>query len=281
MITLQTLENTSTEELLEAFTLSFSDYVVPFSLTREQLESKLKSDSIRLEFSAGAFEDNQLVAFVLHGYDVVDGVKVAYNAGTGVIPSKRGNKLTARLYEFALPILEKNTIEKVVLEVINTNGPAIAIYGKIGFKTIRQFNCLKGTINAVMVGGDFEIRTLDAYDWTKLRSFWDLNPSWQNSITAVENLKPVTVSIGIYENGNLSGYAIFNPGTKKIYQLSVDKNRRKRGIGRQLLGYIAEHYGKDFSAINVDDVSEGTLQFMEAIGMTVYIRQYEMELQLR
>jgi len=281
MITLQTLENSPTGQLLEVFNLAFSDYVVPFSLTIEQLESKIKSDGIRLELSAGAFEDDRLVAFVLHGHDIVDGVKVAYNAGTGVIPAKRGNGLTARLHAFVLPILKAKAIEKVVLEVITTNEPAISTYKKIGFETIRQFNCFKGPIDATTETGGFEIRTLDAHDWPRLRSFWDVQPSWQNSVTAVENLKPVTVSIGLYEDEKLSGYAIFNPGTRKIYQLSVDKSCRKRGAGRQLLAYIAAHYGEDFSAINVDDASEDTSHFMTGMGMTAYIKQYEMELLLK
>jgi len=281
MTRLQTLENSSIEELLEAFNLSFSDYVVPFCLTKQQLEDKIKSDGIKLELSAGAFEDNQLIAFVLHGYDVVGNLKVAYNAGTGVIPAKRGNKLTARLYEYVLPILHNNAIDKVLLEVITTNQPAIATYEGIGFKVIREFNCFKGAINVAATREDFEIRALDAYDWHMLHSFWDVKPSWQNSITAVEKLKPVTISIGLYENEKLSGYAIFNPATRRIHQLSVDKDHRKRGAGKQLLGYIAAHYGKDFSAINVDEASKDTLAFMTGTGMHTYIKQYEMELWLK
>ena len=134
MTTLRTLENISTERLLETFNLSFSDYIVPFYLTKEQLENKIQSESIKLEFSVGAFEDNRLIAFILHGYDTIDNLKIVYNAGTGVIPAKRGNKLTAKLYEYALTILHKNDIDKVLLEVITTNKAAIKTYKNIGFK---------------------------------------------------------------------------------------------------------------------------------------------------
>jgi len=89
MDTIQTLENISTETLLDVFNLSFSDYIVPFCLTKEQLEDKIKSDGIDLSLSVGAFENDALIAFIFHGYDVIDYVKYAYNAGTGVIPSKR------------------------------------------------------------------------------------------------------------------------------------------------------------------------------------------------
>lgn len=281
MTILKTLEHITTEKLLEVFNLSFSDYVVPFCLTKEQLEDKIKSDSIKLEFSVGAFEDNQLIAFILHGYDTIDNLKIVYNAGTGVIPAKRGNKLTAKLYEYILPVLHENDIDKLLLEVITTNEPAIRTYKNIGFKIIRELNCYKGSLNIANTNNDFEIRELEAYDWQKLQSFWDLKPSWQNSVTAVEKLKNANISIGIYDGEKLLGYTIFNPKIKRIHQLSVDKNYRRKGIGRQLLAHIATNYGKDISAINVDNTSEETLKFFKDIGMDIYIQQYEMELPLK
>jgi len=170
MTTFQTLENIAIEELLEVFNLSFSDYIVPFYLTKEQLEDKIKSDSIKLEFSVGAFQDNQLIAFILHGYDLVDQLKIAYNAATGVIPTKRGGKLTQKMYQHVLPILQENDIDKLLLEVITTNERAIKTYKNIGFKTIRELNCYKGAINITNRKNDFEIRRLEAYNWPELQA---------------------------------------------------------------------------------------------------------------
>lgn len=281
MTILKTLEHISTEKLLEVFNLSFSDYVVPFCLTKEQLEDKIKSDSIKLEFSVGAFEDNQLIAFILHGYDTIENLKIVYNAGTGVIPAKRGNKLTAKLYEYVLPILQENDIDKLLLEVITTNEAAIKTYKNIGFKIIRELNCYKGSLNIISTNNDFEILELEAYDWKKLHSFWDLKPSWQNSIAAVEKLKNTNISIGIYEAEKLLGYTIFNPKTKRIHQLSVDRNYRTKGVGRQLLKHLSTNYGKEISVINVDNISKETQNFFNKIGMDIYIKQYEMEMLLK
>lgn len=122
---------------------------------------------------------------------------------------------------------------------------------------------------------------MNAYDWQKLQSFWDLKPSWQNSIIAVEKLKNTNISIGIYDGEKLLGYTIFNPKIKRIHQLAVDKNYRRKGVGRQLLAHIATNYGKDVSAINVDNTSAETLKFFKDIGMDIYIKQYEMELKLK
>lgn len=280
MITLQTLDNISIEALLEVFNLSFSDYIVPFHLTKEQLQDKIKSDSVRLEFSVGAFEDNRLIAFLLHGYDIIDSLKVVYNAGTGVIPAKRGNRLTSKMYEYILPILHENNIDKVVLEVITTNETAVKTYQNIGFKIIRQLNCFKGVLNTSTTNHDFEIRELEAYDWPKFQSFWDFKPTWQNSLTAVEQLKQSNVSIGIYDNETLIGYTIYNPKSKRIHQLAVDKNYRNIGIARKLLGYISTNHEVAITFLNIEDSSREVLKFMTGIEMNVYIKQYEMEFNL-
>lgn len=277
MATFQTLANISIEKLLAVFNWSFSDYVIPFRLTKEQLENKIKDEGIRLDFSAGAFENNQLIAFVLHGYDIIDNLKIAYNAGTGVIPDKRGHKLTAQLYDYILPVLRENNVDKVMLEVITTNERAIKTYQNIGFKTVRQFNCYKGSLQCT-TNNDVEIRKLESYDWQKFYSFWDIKPSWQNSVTIVEKMKASNVSVGAYLNDKLLGYVIFNPNTKRIHQLAVDKNYRRKGVGRQLLGFIATNYAKDIAAINIDVSAEGIFEFMKACGMYVPVMQYEMML---
>src|SRR5258706_13798692 len=112
----QTLENTNKIDLLEAFNRSFSDYIVPLSLTYDQFESKIQIDRIDLELSIGAFENNKLIGFILHGFDVINDQNVAYNAATGVIPEKRGNRLTAKLYEYILPQLRAKKANKIQLE---------------------------------------------------------------------------------------------------------------------------------------------------------------------
>ena len=281
MITFQTLEETPVDKILEVFNSSFSDYVVPFSLTKEKLEEKIKGESIRPEYSVGAFEENQLIAFILHGYDVVENIKTAYNAGTGVIPSKRGNRLTTRMYDFILPALNKNIIDKVILEVITTNHAAIRVYEGIGFKMTRRLACFSGSIHLDGVNSPYEIQELVNYDWKKLQTFWDITPSWQNSVTAMELLKPWNVSLGIYDRDEIIGYCIYNPKLRRIHQLAVDKSYRRKGAAQQLLNHISTNYGKDISVINVDNTSNETYHFLTKTGMKNSVNQHEMELILK
>ncbi|MGB1041677.1 MAG: GNAT family N-acetyltransferase, partial [Flavobacteriales bacterium] len=128
---MKTLKSVSQQEVLSVFNKSFSDYFVSLQLSEKQFFEKLISNNIDFSLSVGAFENNKLVGFILHGVNA----KSVYNSGTGVIPKRRGFGLTIRMYKFILPILKSNQISKVVLEVITENIQAIKSYKKVGFLT--------------------------------------------------------------------------------------------------------------------------------------------------
>ncbi len=281
MIQFQTLEKSSTEDILEVFKSSFSDYSVPFHMTLTQLKTKIASDSVRLELSIGAFEAGKLIGFILHGYDTIDGKITVYNAGTGIIPEKRGEKLSAKLYDHILPLLKAENTHSIRLEVLSENVPALKTYEKTGFKTLRNLDCYKGSLKIENQGQDCQIRELKSYDWQNIRQFWDWEPSWQNSITAVENLKETNHSLGIFEGEQLLGYVIYNPLSKRIQQFAIKREYRRKGLGRQLFNYIASNFGNEISIINVDDNAKETASFLASLGFEKHIVQYEMELKLK
>lgn len=273
----QTLHNTSIENITEAFNLAFSDYMVPVNLTAAQLTGKMKSESVDPVLSAGAFDGNELIGFILHGVDTINGQKTAYNAGTGVAPNHRGNKITNQLYDFILPKLKEAGIQNIQLEVIMENQPAIAAYRKTGFKFKRELHCFKGTIQAPGTAKNWAIHRLDAHDWPLLKSFWDWQPSWQNSITAVDNLPDTNVTLGLFYAQALAGYLIYNPNLKRVQQFAIDKPYRRQGAATALFRYVANHFNAEVSLINIDGNAAGTLAFLQNIGLNPGIRQYEME----
>lgn len=277
----KTLEGVSTDELLETFNHAFSDYLVPFKLNKEQLEAKLKSEGIRPDLSPGAFEDGKLVAFIIHGYAVVDGKKLAYNGGTGVIPEQRGQRLIGKLYEFIIPRLKAENVSSVILEVMTKNEPAKRSYTGTGFKIIRELNCYKGSVEKTDVDETAGIRPLDNYNWELFSSFWDFEPTWQNSARALEAIKDICVTIGAYEEEKLVGYLIYNPLSKRPQQFAVNKDHRYKGIGKKMFQYIANHYSTELLSVNIDAQSEDTNHFFTCMGFTNLVQQYEMELDLR
>lgn len=276
-----TLEHIETDELLTAFNRSFSDYMVPLQLTREQLEQKMITDRIDTSLSVGAFEDHRLIGFILHGCDVVNGQNTLYNAGTGVVPEHRGQKITRRLYDHILPQLAARNIERCLLEVIEGNTAAIATYQAIGFTKTGKLDCYKGTVEGEIDGHTPEIQALTALDWPLLSSFWDWRPTWQNAPAAVEKAAGMYAAIGLMEHGQPVAYAIYRRGTGSVLQFAVARQSRRQGMATRLFRHIAAGSRQNISLINIDAGATETAAFLESIGLTVFIRQNAMELNLK
>jgi ribosomal protein S18 acetylase RimI-like enzyme len=247
-------------------------------LTKEQLATKMIADKTDLELSVGVFENQKLIAFILHGSDTTNNQKIVYNGGTGVIPEKRGSGLTKQMYMFNLPDLEKNGVEKIVLEVVSNNIPAIKSYKKIGFRTTRELVCFKGNFQTSKSNIEAEIKELKNYQWSILESFWDVNTTWQNSKNAMSRMKGDNDSLGAYINNQLVGYIIYTAKSNRIQQLAVHKDFRKLGIASKLIAQMTQKYGSSFSVINVDKNAKNITSFFNSVGFENYIEQLEMEL---
>lgn len=277
MFQFRTLTDIAIDDILAVFNKSFSDYITPLQLSRQQLEAKLASDNIDLSLSPGAFVDGEMVGFILHGYRFHQGRHLAYNAGTGVVPSQRGQGLTTKLYEFVMPLLKERGVEELSLEVITENKPALAIYEKTGFKKTRLLHCYRGAVKAIQSDA-YEVLPLENHHWPLLQSFWDVQPSWQNAIPAVEVLRATNYSAGVFIDDLLRGYVIFNPLSKRVQHIAVDPAFRGQGVGRALIDHITSKFGEQLTVINVDEASAATTGFLEAMGLERFVAQYEMSL---
>jgi len=280
MLTISTLENSTSQEILSCFNLSFSDYFVPVQRTLEQIESKLDSENINLKYSVGAYKDSKLIGIILHGIREVINQKIAYNAGTGVIPDERGNNLTERMYDYILPQLISEDFNEVVLEVITKNIPAIKSYEKCGFKLGRQLNCYKGKLQGTETNKDITISQIYKPKWETLNRLGEIEPTWQSSNETIENLGEAILCLGAYYDRKLCGYCALNKENNRIMQLAVTKDMRNKKIGTSFLGYVKNKYGAETTMINVDDSYKSINAFLERRGLTNFIQQYEMKLDL-
>jgi len=210
---IHSLEKIGLEDLAEAFNKAFENYFVPIQLDAELLADKIKAENILLEHSVGVSINNSLVGFILIGIHL--DLKTAYNAGTGIIPEFRGQKLTEKMYAFLLPKLAKIGIKKQQLEVICENEKAISIYQNIGYSITRKLICYKGKISKPKRSG-FEINQIDFPNINGLLSFWNSIPAYQNSNFCIKNALEKYKTFGIFCNGNLAGYLTFDNNTFRV-----------------------------------------------------------------
>lgn len=274
---IRTLLNIEHTSLLDAFNLSFSDYLLPFHLTMDQLESKWRAERIRSELSVGVFEGDRLIAFILHGAQEIDGQLVVYNGGTGVIPEKRGLGLVGQMYAFIQPILIQRDVRQVVLEVLSENYPAIRAYEKLDFLKLRKLSCYSGLVVPNTTCTDVDVRPLDRSDLHLLASFWDIRPTWQNSAYAIAAVGEDAVSLGAYKDDTLMGYIVFHPHLNKIYQIAVVQDARRKGVGTQLVMAANTYCTGKLIITNVDAQALDFGLFLNTLGLDMYIQQYEME----
>jgi len=275
----KTLADITIDELLSVFNHSFSDYVVPFHLTKEVLVSKVAAEKLDLSLSAGAFEEGKLVGFILQSEKVENGEKIIYNGGTGIIPESRGRGLVRKMYDFIIPVLKERNANTLLLEVIEGNQPAIRAYENLGFSIVRRLLCFNGSIKQGKENAEVAIKDLKDFQWEKLRSFWDIEPSWQGSVFVLEPMPENYVTLGAYIEEKLVGYIVYGPTSKKIYQFAVDKSYRNQGIGTMLFNAISKKNGGQTIALNnVDDSSENTSKFLsERAGLNNWLSQFEMK----
>ncbi|MNV27596.1 Acetyltransferase (GNAT) family protein [compost metagenome] len=181
------------------------------------------------------------------------------------------------MYEFILPLFKTAGIQHCYLEVLDQNIPAIKSYKSVGFTAERELVCFKGIPRILESPDAYTITELKKIDWKQLTSFWDWQPSWQNSVTALENIGTGNRSIGIYTEDRLLAYANYNPQNNRISQFAVDKEYRKQGLGSALFQYLFKENEVEISLINIDATAAGTISFLKSIGLTPFVNQLEMK----
>lgn len=272
------LSQVDKEAIVQVLNESFADYIIPLQLTVEQLENKIAAENIQLNLSVGVLDQEKLVGFMLHALNTVEGKLTAYNAATGVVPSHRGHGLVAKMYAWLFEQLTPLKVEQLVLEVIEGNHAAIRAYEKMGYHKARKLICFEGETDVNQTNKPIEIKELTDFNWAVFSSFWDIQPSWQNAVSALENSKARCRILGAYSEGTLVGYLIFNPTSKRVLQLAVDANQRRQGIATQLIQTMQQiTESKAIYVYNIDDASAAMAAFFNHLHLTSDLAQFEMK----
>ena len=265
MVTFRTLAEGDFDAVVAAFNEAFSDYAVRFSMSAPQLREICTRRAVVFELSVGAFDGDRLVGFTLNGFD--DGT--TYDSGTGVVPSHRRRGLARRMMEHIMPVLRDAGARRYVLEVIESNTRAVALYESLGFSTIRTLTCWNYASHGT---GDEAIRPIADFP----DDFHDVEPTWQNSAAAIRRAADPRVILGAFDGELLTGYAVVFPRTHDLAQLAVRPTYRRRGVGSALLDRASAEAEGTLRILNVDAGDAGIEAFLRARDAEQFIRQREM-----
>ncbi len=277
-----TLDGIGFDELAEAFARAFADYDTQWD--KEELRRMLQRRGFDPALSFGAFDEGRIVAFTFNGIGRYDGCATAYDTGTGTCAEWRGRGLAGRIFEYAATHLKAAGIERYLLEVLQHNAPAVAVYRNAGFETRRAFSYFRadrdrvvGRLATARKPAVCGLRSVSPGELAAAAEFRDFEPSWQNGSASVERAAGDLVLTGAYDGSRLVGYCIAEPASGDIAQIAVAPDRRREGIGSQLLAQAAATTTAPvIKIINTEVGCQSIEGFLAALGIEEQGRQFEM-----
>ena len=280
MIEIKSLANISFETIYNAFSEAFRDYEI--TLTEAELQKMLFRRGFQAKLSFGAFEDDRLVSFTLNGIGLFNGVKTAYDTGTGTLPNYRAKGLAARVFNESIPSLVSHGVEQYLLEVLQHNESAVSVYTKQGFTISREFNYFVQSIAEINLNGKvlpdgYSIREVSLSEIGLPKDCWDFFPSWQNSFEAINRKPSDFIVIGAFKGNALAGYGIIEPSSGDITQIGVDKLHRRRGVGSAILKELFKRNAHNhIKVINTEIGCDTITAFLANNHIEVKGKQFEM-----
>ncbi|UII22516.1 GNAT family N-acetyltransferase [Fulvivirga ligni] len=284
-LTIRTFKPSELTEMYLAFLDAFSDYEVPFRLSKEQFVRKfVQKLQIDFSLSVGAFDYDALAGFIFTSVSYYNGKLTAYNGGTGVRPYYRGRKIPAEMISFLIPRFQQKHIKRCILEVLVNNNKAIKSYESIGFEKTKLYKCYQlkeADFSDFIPQVDLEIFSVKSPNWELYETFLDYPLSFLDSNAMVNaNISNETI-IEIHSDYKCVGYVIYQTSFNRISQIGVSKAYRGKGVGKSLINYLVNQLnGSTLSIVNVDEQVESLNGFLNHLGFQNHLDQYEMELAL-
>lgn len=279
-----TLDKISFDTLFSAFSEAFENYEI--QINREELRVMLNRRGFLPQLSFGAFENNKLAAFTLNGIGNFNGIKTAYDTGTGTLKEYRSQGLASKIFTYSIPFLKEAGVSQYLLEVLQHNTNAVSVYKKLGFTVSREFNYfVQDNAGVKLMDKDlppaFSVKETGLENIDLFMQFWDFTPSWQNSFEAIERSVAGFKIMTAYHEQKPAGYCIFDPGSGDITQIAVDRAFRRQGVATALLKEMLKcNNHSSVKAVNTEVTCDAITAFMESNGIPLKGKQFEMIMNL-
>ncbi|MEM8933316.1 MAG: N-acetyltransferase [Acidobacteriota bacterium] len=235
--------------LADVFTRGFEGYFVPIREQAESLAARLRLDSIDLALSRVAMLDDCPAGVVYVG---VRGHQCRI-AGMGVATEARRQGLGRRLMDEAITASRDAGLRQMVLEVIEQNEPAFALYRDLGF-TIERRLVGYTLANAVVIGSSAAddasaLVEIDPRDLgRRIAIDADADLPWQ---LASETIGAHSAGVSAVALADTAFALVGEPGDASaplvLEALLVRRDDRRAGWGRRLThALIDRHAGRDW-----------------------------------
>ena len=279
MITYKICTNDDIENMYEAFSIGFSDYMVKFDITLERfIDLFLRIEGNQLEYSLLALDNEKPIGLMLGGIKTYDGVKTLRCGTLAIDPDYRKVGVASQLFMLHKELAIKNDCKVLFLEVIKNNDRALNFYLKHDYKIAYDIVYYKNTDLNRLTNPSLQHLVVKEISIKEAKAYYDAydkyHINWQNDFDYQKELLHINY-FGAYINNDLVGViAVAESG--KVFYLHVLNTHRLNGIGRQLLCYAKDYLKLRafvISFINNDKL----LNFLQKCGFEQFgLSQYEM-----
>jgi len=225
-------------DLVKILNRGFENYLVPIQFNLSQFLTMIRKDSIDLNSSRILLADDQPSGIAL----IARRGWVSRLAAMGISGPVRGKGAGSWFMDKLIQEARERNDREMVLEVIEQNEPAVRLYQKYGFQTVRR---LVGYIRkGTMENGTGDLQDMDLREAGSLITMHGLpDLPWQLS---GETIAQMNLPARAYRKGQV--YAVIsNPESKDvvIWSLLVEPGARGNALGVDMLGSVtAQHTGK-------------------------------------
>jgi ribosomal protein S18 acetylase RimI-like enzyme len=285
---LRFLSKADLPEVYATFVEAFSDYAVDMRYNTEPgFGQRAVKNAVDFGSSVAAYDGGRMVGFTLVGVDDWRGTRCAFDAMTGIVKSHRGQGIAGQMFDTMLPKLKAAGIKEFWLEVLQSNAPAIKAYRRTGFRTVREFDCFQARPEALRADGHadgaIEVQAVERAELGRYADWLDWQPSWENSLAAIERIPDEVRLLGARCAGERAGLLVYYPTLSWIMGLAVARPYRRRGVANALLRALKARLGDDarlVKVIGVEHADGGMRRFLQQAGFEVYTSLYEMKMEL-
>lgn len=266
----------TTNTLAEIMTACFEGYVVPQKVSGDAFNNRFRRENLDLQISRVLIANGRPVAIIL----VARRGWTARIAAMGIVQDHRGQGLGHVALNAVIEDLRQIGDHRLVLEVIDSNTPAIGLYEKLGFKAQRRLIGYRRPASA----GQEAREVVRADPLTIAHRVAEEGEAGLPWIMAPETLAAATAPA---QGFALSGavFAIVEPAPQPSSQvlrtLVVARHERRRGLGRKMIMHLAARYPGQDLVISANFPEELAADFLVSTGFEkTPISQFEMSYDL-
>jgi GNAT superfamily N-acetyltransferase len=225
-------------DLVELLNLSFENYLVPIQFNISQFLTMLRKDSIDLDSSRVLLIDDEPSGIAL----IARRGWTSRLAAMGIAQQRRSKGAGSWFMQKLIEESRQRSDREMVLEVIEQNEPAVHLYQKTGFQSIRRL--IGFVYKSSAESGTSSLQEIDLREaglFISLHGLPDL--PWQLSGETIAHMNPPARA---YRKGQ--AYAVIsNPDAEHvvIWSLLLEQSARGKELGLDMLRSLtAKHIGK-------------------------------------